>query len=259
MKKELSIIIKYWDISLFLCQQDLKSRFRRSKLGIFWLVINQLSFSLGAGLIWSKILGTDSSDFIPFLAVGFALWTFISSSMIEGCSTFINAHNYIKQLPLPQTIFIMRIFLVTMSYFGISMMSALLVLLYFKKLSLIGLIYSLPGFIILISYFYGAIGTMGYLGIRYRDIQHGLPGVFSLLVMLTPVMYSPEILIKKGVAFVIYANPFASLIEVIRNPLLYNVLAPQIHYFTATGFACLMIAIRFILEKKWGRLVAFWS
>jgi ABC-type polysaccharide/polyol phosphate export permease len=146
MNKELSII-KYWDISFFLAQQDLKSRFRGSKLGILWLAINQLSFSLGAGFIWSKVFGTNANEFIPFLSIGFAIWSFISSAMIEGCSTFINAHHYIKQLPLPKIIFIMRTFLVSVCYFSVSFFTCLIVLLCFNKLHLRGIFFSIPGYL----------------------------------------------------------------------------------------------------------------
>ncbi len=258
MNKELNII-KYWDIALFLAQQDLKSRFRGSQFGILWLAINQLSFSLGAGFIWSKVFGTNAHEFIPFLSIGFAIWSFISSAMIEGCSTFITAHHYIKQLPLPKIIFIMRTFLVSGCYFIISFITCLVVLLCFNKLHLKGMIFSIPGFVILLGYLYGAIGSMAYLGIRYRDIQHGLPGVFSLLIMLTPVMYTPAMLINRGVGFIVYMNPFASFIEIIRTPLLENSLAQGVHYFTAIACVLFLIMLKFMLEKNWGRKIAFWS
>ncbi|HCJ7259555.1 TPA: hypothetical protein NVD36_003362, partial [Vibrio cholerae] len=68
----------------FLSKQDLNSQFRRSKLGSIWLVINQLSFAFGAGLIWAAVFGLDPVEFIPFIATGFAVWSFVASCFVDG-------------------------------------------------------------------------------------------------------------------------------------------------------------------------------
>src|SRR3954462_11822357 len=105
MKSDLYTAIKYFDLYYFLAKQDLKSRFRRSYLGVSWIIIQQLAFSLFAGFIWAKIFGMDVSSFIPFLTIGSVLWAFIAASLTEGCGTFVIANGYLKQLPLPQSIF----------------------------------------------------------------------------------------------------------------------------------------------------------
>lgn len=259
MKHELSVAIKYWDLYYSLSQQDLKSRFRRSRLGILWIVIQQLVFSLGAGLVWTNVFGVNANEFIPFLTIGITVWSFIASSMTEGCGTFVIAHSYLKQLPLPQSIFIFRTLLTQCFYLFVGIATTFIILVIFGKFKLISIVYTIPGLLILLIYFYAASGSMAYLGLRYRDIQHALTGIFSLLFILTPVIYPPEILIKKGIAFVVYGNPFASLIEIIRCPLLNNDFANTQHYLVALGFTNILLVIRFSLEKKWGRFVPFWS
>jgi len=259
MIKELTLAIKHFDIYHFLARQDVKSRFRRSRLGILWIIIQQLVYSLGVGLVWTKIFGMDPAEFIPFLTVGMTLWTFISAAMVEGSVTFVTAHGYLKQLPLPQSIFIFRTLFTQGFYLAVGMTTVVFVLLVFGKFRLMGIIYAIPGFCILVAYFYGASGAFAYLGLRYRDLQHALSSIFSMLFIVTPVMYPPEILIKKGIAIVVYGNPFASLIEVVRMPLLTGSNAAPIHYIIALIFTVIMIMLRFIVAKKWERFVPFWS
>ena len=112
---------------------------------------------------------------------------------------------------------------------------------------------------ILMIYFYGACGALAYLGIRYRDLQHALTSIFGMLFILTPVIYPPEILLKKGLWIVIYGNPFSSLIEIVRYPLIHHHLTDGIHYIIALAFTFIMIAIKFSAAKKWERFVPFWS
>lgn len=255
----LNSAIKHFDLYYFLSKQDLQSRFRRSYLGIGWLVVQQLMFALVANLVWSKMFGVDSSTFIPFLVIGIAIWGFIVASMVESCSIFINARGYLKQFSLPQSVFILRSLLTNAYYLMIGLVTSLVVFIAFNKFSLFGVLYAIPGILILLVYFYAASGTMAYLGLRYRDFQHALTGLFSLLFIVTPVIFPPEILMQKGISIVIYMNPFASLIEVVRYPIINAGFAELTHYSIAVGFTSLLLIFQIILAKRLGRLVPFWA
>ncbi len=257
--REFKLAVDNFNIWSYLSVSDVKNKFRRSKLGVIWPVLQQLAFSLGAGVIWAAVFHLKPEEFIPFLTMGFAIWGFISGSMMEGCSSFVVAHGYLKQLPLPQSIFIFRTVFTQLIYLAIGIGTALAVLLYFGKLHPLGLFYALPGLLLLISYAYGAIGTLAYLGLRYRDLQHGLAGIFSLLFVITPVIYPAQVLIQKGLGFAIYMNPFSSLIEIVRVPVLTGNFADGSHYLIAGIFAAVLIVCRFYLGSRWGRYVPFWS
>jgi len=260
--KKLTILntaIKHFDLYYFLSKQDLQNRFRRSYLGIGWLVVQQLMFALIASIVWSRMFAVDSATFIPFLVVGITIWGFIFSSMVESCTIFIQARGYIKQFPLPHSVFIFRSLLTNAYYLMIGLITALVVFIAFNKFSFLGVLYAIPGLLILLVYFYAASGTMAYLGLRYRDFQHALTGLFSLLFIVTPVIFPPEILIKKGISIVVYMNPFASLIEVVRYPIINTGFAELTQYIIAIGFTIFLLIFQIILAKRWGRLVPFWA
>src|SRR5262249_5300185 len=88
--------------------QIVSTRFRRSYFGILWLAINYLAFALGGGLIWSRIFQLDPAYFIPFIGVGFAIWGFVAGAFVDGSTAFVYAAGYIKAMPLPLSIFVMR-------------------------------------------------------------------------------------------------------------------------------------------------------
>jgi ABC-type polysaccharide/polyol phosphate export permease len=257
--RELALAIRTFRIWSYLSASDVKNRFRRSRLGIIWPVIHQLAFSVGAGVIWAAVFHLKPEDFIPFLTMGFAIWGFIAGSMMEGCGSFVIAHGYLKQLPLPQSLFIFRTVCTQAIYLAIGLGTALSVLIFFNKLHYLGLLYALPGLLVLLLYSYGAIGALAYLGLRYRDLQHGLSGIFSLLFVVTPVIYPADVLIKKGLAFAIYGNPFSSLIEIVRYPILNGEFANLNHYIVASVFTAALLAMRFYFGSRWARFVPFWS
>ena len=119
------------NIWYYLSISDVKSRFRRSKFGVGWLILQQLAFSLGAGYIWATVFGLKPADFIPFLTVGFATWGFLSGVATEGCMSFVIAGGYLKQLPLPQQLFICRTLFTQIIYFGVGIFTALFILMIF--------------------------------------------------------------------------------------------------------------------------------
>lgn len=259
--RESNILIiakKYFDLYYFLSKQDIKSRFRRSYLGIGWLIIQQLMFAICASIVWSKMFGIDVRSFIPFLVIGIVIWGFITASLIDSCAIFVNARSYLKQFPIPQSIFILRYFLTNIYYLAIGILTAFVIFIFFGKLKLLGVIYSLPGLLILLIYFYAASGTMAYIGLRYRDFQHALNGIVSLLFIVTPVIFPPEILIKKGVGMIVYINPFASLIDVVRYPIINGELAGLKQYAIAAGYTLVLFIVQLFLAKRWGRFVPFW-
>jgi ABC-type polysaccharide/polyol phosphate export permease len=257
--RELLLAKSTYLIWSYLSKSDVISRFRRSRLGLLWPILQQLSFSLGAGLIWAAVFNLKPEDFIPFLTLGFAIWGFIAAVMSEGCYCFVVAHGYLKQLPLSQSLFIFRTLYTQCIYLAIGFFTALALLLFFDKLTFIGLLISVPGLIILILYGYSAIGLMAYLGLRFRDLQHGLAGLFNLLFVVTPVIYPADVLIKKGFSVAIYGNPFASLIEVVRYPILNSEFADPIHYLISIIFVTLFLSLRFFIGSRWSRFVPFWS
>jgi ABC-type polysaccharide/polyol phosphate export permease len=246
-------------IWLYLASSDIKTRFRRSKLGLAWPIIQQLAFSLGAGLIWATVFKIQFSEFVPFLTLGFALWAFISASLLEGCSSFVIAHGYLKQLPLSPSIFVLRTVATQLFYLGIGLSTALVILLFVGKLNIVGLALSIPGLFILVAFGYSCVSVFSYLGLRYRDLPHGLNGLLNLLFVLTPVIYPADVLAKKGIYFAVYANPLASIIEIVRDPILNNRFANFYHYGISIVFTLFLAILGAYLRFRWKRFIPFWS
>jgi ABC-type polysaccharide/polyol phosphate export permease len=242
----------------YLSQQDIKSRFRRSRIGIFWLVLHHLAFSLGGGLLWATVFGLNPSEFIPFLTVGFAVWGFIAATLTEGCGTFLIAHGYLKQLPLNQNIFIFRGSYTQLYYLFLAMMIAMVLTIVFGTFTIWGAVCIIPGGILLIVYGYAVIGLMSYLGIRYRDMAHAINGVLPLMFVLTPVIYPPEILIQKGLGFAVYFNPLASIIDIVRTPLVHGEFADFYAYCVVAFLTLCAFLARIGFESRWKNKIAYW-
>jgi lipopolysaccharide transport system permease protein len=162
-------------------------------------------------------------------------------------------------LPLSPYIFILRTVATQFFYLGIGLLTALAILFFLSRLSVLGVIMSLPGLVIILFFSYSIVSVTSYLGLRYRDLPHALTGLLNLLFVLTPVLYPAEVLAKKGIYVAAYANPLASMIEIVRKPLLQASLSDPYHYVFSIAFTVSLFMLSLYLRNRWEKLIPFWS
>ena len=92
-----------------LAWHDIRQRYRRSKIGPFWLTIS-MSVMIGAfGGLYAGLFRTDVAQYLPHVAVGFVVWGFVSGLTNDGCNAFIESQGSIKQVRLPLSVYVYRV------------------------------------------------------------------------------------------------------------------------------------------------------
>src|SRR5438128_566685 len=107
---ELQESLKLWPIWLHLGLRDVRRRFERSRIGIVWIFLQLITVLASIGLIYTHLLNTDPSKFIPYLTVGLVIWGYIVSAIVEGGNALVYSEGYIKQISLPLYVYIFRYF-----------------------------------------------------------------------------------------------------------------------------------------------------
>src|SRR3954468_8139946 len=80
--------LRAWPLWTMLGWNDIKQRYRRSVLGPFWITLSVGIFILVLGIIYSRIFKVEIATYMPFLALGYVLWGFISQTVIESCNAY---------------------------------------------------------------------------------------------------------------------------------------------------------------------------
>lgn len=200
--------------------QDVRQRYRRSALGPFWLTISMGVMIGTIGVVFGEIFKTPLREFLPFLAAGMILWSFISSVVNDGCMTFIAAEGVIKQLPLPLFIHVMRMTWRNILIFGHNIVIYPLVLLAVgKPIGWIALL-AIPGFMLAVLNLVWVALLLGVLCARYRDLPQIIGSGLQVLFYLTPIMWMPSLLSGKANLYLLDWNPIYHVISVVRSPLM---------------------------------------
>ena len=91
-----------------LARSDLRSRWRRSYLGIFWSLLQPLGTTLLLAYVFSHLFHTDITQLAVHILSGMIVWEFIMATSVGGALSFVQADAYIKQYRHPLAIYSLR-------------------------------------------------------------------------------------------------------------------------------------------------------
>lgn len=207
-------------ISFILARQDLLGRYRRSAIGPFWLTISMSVLIASIGIVFGGIFNTPMDEYLPFLAVGIILWTFITGMINEGCFGFIDAEGMVKQLPIPLFVYILRVLWRNLLILAHNILILPLVLLVMGKGIGLEALLAIPGLLLVSLCLSWAAFLFAMLCARYRDLPQIVSSVLQVAFYLTPIIWSSLLLPDRLGSTFLQLNPFFHLLELIRAPLL---------------------------------------
>jgi ABC-type polysaccharide/polyol phosphate export permease len=244
-------------LAFMLGWQDVKQRYRRSKVGPFWLTLSMGIMIVILSIVFSGIANTSAKDFIPYLAAGIIIWTFISTVLMESCLAFINAENLIKQLPLSFLTHIYRVIWRNLIILAHNLIIMPLVFLFFYRSPTIDVLLIIPGIILIILNLVWMSLILAILCTRFRDLTQITSSLIQILFYITPIIWLPSMLPGKKNLIFTTLNPFFHLIEIIRSPLLGGSVE-HISWFYAAALAVMGWIMAILLYRKYKNRFAYW-
>src|SRR5713101_250064 len=93
---------------LSLVKMDLRTRYRRSVLGLGWSLLHPISMTIILCTVFGQIFHLPVATYGPYLMAGLACWNFIMGSALGGCQCLFQGESYIRQHPAPLAIYPLR-------------------------------------------------------------------------------------------------------------------------------------------------------
>ena len=207
-----------WRVWHHLAMQEVRQRYRRSTLGPFWISITLGVQVTAMGFLVGFLLNVNFGRFLPYLAVGFVVWTFWMTTIIEGSLAFVGAAGTIVQVKRSLSTYLIQtlwrntivlahtaiVFVVVFAIYGVTPNSNTLYL-----------FISIPLFALSMFWMMLLLGTVS---VRFRDVPVILQNVMTVLFWTTPIFYFPAQLGDKRI--IADVNPLTHIIDIIRKPLL---------------------------------------
>lgn len=249
-------LLKY-RLALIFGWQDVAQRYRRSRVGAFWLTLNMAVFIGALGLIFGTLFQSEMREFLPYLCAGVITWGFISTCLNEGCTTFTSSDGIILQVRMPLFTHIMRAVWRNVIIFSHNIVIFPVLLLILGKMISPNVLWAVPGFLLLCLNLSWMMLILATLCARFRDMAQVVTNILQVLFYATPIMWMVKVLPGHVSRTFIELNPFYHLIELVRAPLFGS---PPSLLDWIFGFACAIIgwivAIVFFGRYRWR--VAYW-
>lgn len=255
--KEFVSAAKLWRVWLHMGFQDVKSRFRSSALGPGWILVNLAAVVGAVGLIYGRLFHQPMNEFLPFLTLGIVIWTFITSSLVEGSMAFVVAEGYIKQFPFPKPIYLYRALVPYTVVFTIGLVVYFVVVAFYQRHVGWGALWAIPGFALFLAINFFHVVIVAHVGVRFRDLPHLLSSLMQIAFYMTPVIFTVAMLKDRGLSFIYAFNPLYYQIEIMRYPLLNSEAPPPEVIIVALGYCAVVGALAVFVVKKMSRRIVY--
>ncbi len=239
-----------------LAWNDIRSRYRRSRIGQFWITLSVALFVLGIGLIYAGIFGMPVSEYLPRLTVSYVVWLFFSSVLVGGCSTFIAASATMQQRLFPVSVHAYRLVARELLVFAHNAIVIVVVWIVFAVgISPVALL-AIPGMALNAYVGFWLATMLGIVCVRYRDVPPIVQSLVTILFFITPVLWTADRL-GASAEFIVLLNPFVYLIAIVRDPLL-GIVPPLHTWAVVLALAAAVTAIGLYGMSLTRHRLAYW-
>ncbi len=252
IRSHLSKIYEARYFLLHLVRWDMKYKFRRSKLGLLWTIVQPLMLTSIIAVVFGFVFHQRMSTYAPYILSGILVWDVILGAVVTNSYSFMQAETYIRQFAHPVSIYPLRAALVSLSTFMLAISSLFIWILFTKPENIPLAIISLPLNVTLyfcISWFISVISS--HLHIRYRDYPYIMGLAMQMLWYLSPVFFQESMFMSNELLHSFFLiNPITQILLLIRDPFLNGRFADVGSYIYVIFLIVVLAVVSTIVNKK---------
>jgi len=255
-KSDLRKGVAAWPIWLALGLSDIRQRYRRSRLGQFWISLSTAIFIVGIGVLYSVLFKVRLQEYLPYLTVNFIVWSFMAGMINDSTVAFVEASAYLRQDSLPKTIYIMRVLVRNLTAFAHNLVIVVPVFLVFGVKPGVHMFLAIPGLVLLLIAAFLTVLASSLLCTRFRDCPQAIQSILQIAFFATPVMWSPDQMGDMGWYFV-HLNPFAIFLSLVADPI--RGIVPDASIYLGAGTViCVLLVFAWPLFVRCRARVVYW-
>lgn len=249
MNQHISNFKKYTPLLFELVSRDVKTKYRRSILGVFWTLLNPLLMMVILSVVYSQLFKFQIDNFPLYILSGQVIFNFFQEATHTAMSSIILNSSLIRKVYIPKYLFTLAKIISSVINI-LASFSALLIVMVFTKAELHYSIVFAVFPIILITLLSTGVGLLlAAFAVKFRDLVH-LYGVFTTaLLYLSPIIYPMEILPEK-VAMVVRINPITNILDIFRSVIMHNTMPDMEVILLATIPSVVMVFLGFYAFYK---------
>lgn len=245
-----------WRIWLSLSWQEFVSTYRRSIIGVFWVMLSFAAFVFIKLTIFSSLLGADDVRYYDaYLVIGFFMWVYAQQAIMTAPDTFVSAGGWIRSEALPLSTYIYKMVMREIYNLAFTFAVVVIALIYLQYPVGIEAAYSFLAVLFLLMNAFAIKLLLGIIGARMRDLSHLVKAIMLPMMFLTPIFWLPSQM--PDLMKVLWWNPLFHAIEIFRAPILDKTFPTESWIFMGVVFA-IVASSGFLLFARLRQRIVFW-
>ncbi|MDE1465171.1 ABC transporter permease [Spartinivicinus poritis] len=245
-----------------LVKRDIESRYKGSLLGFLWAVITPLImlsvyatfFTVVFKAKWGGIEDESKGMYAIIIYSGIIVHSFVAECLNRSSDAIVSNKNLVNKVVFPLEIIPVSMLGYPFISLSINTILITLAVVVINDGFLSGTIYFVILFYILMLFIgLSLCWIISSISVYVKDIKQVLPLITSLLMFISPIFYSVEIL-PPSLQIFMYINPLTYLIEVYRDIIIWGN-PPNIQlllFFTLVLFFAASLSFKIFKKLKKG-------
>ena len=215
---------------------EIASRYRRSRLGQFWITLSVAIFIVVVGGLYRGIFNADSGTYFAYFGVGYVIWLLLSDTINRSCTIFTSNKVFLLQAATPVSVFVYQLVLAELYTFAHHLVILPPIFLYLGLWpGWDGILLSLAGLVLAVYVAFWVALALGVAALRYRDLAPIVQSFIRMAFFATPIIWLERDLGGWG-NVINTLNPFRYFVTLTRSPLLGEPV-PAADYVVSLGIA----------------------
>jgi ABC-2 type transport system permease protein len=215
---EFLALLRYRHLAAQLISRNIKTRYKRSVLGVAWTMISPLMMMIVLSIIFSSVFNTKIENYAVFLLTALTLWNFFSQTSAGIMTDLMWGGSLISKIYIPPSVFAISAVGAGLVNIAFALVPLLLIML-FSGIPVTGAMLFLPIPVLFTCMFAMGIGLiLSRLAIFFADVVE----MYQILLMVwfyaSPIIYPIDVIGGER-RLLLLLNPMYYFIEIFREPI----------------------------------------
>ncbi len=243
-------LVRYRSLLTELILRNIKTRYKRSVLGVTWTMLNPLLTMVVLSIVFSHLFGFSLPRYPVYLLSGLLIWNFFSQSTVASINELVWSSSLLKRIYVPRSSFAVAAVGTGLVNMCLALVPLGIIMLVTRSPLRPALLF-LPIALILAGMFALGVGlALSALAVFFADVVDMYQIVLVAWMYLTPIFYPVEILAPE-VRWLLYLNPMYYFLETFRAPIYLGKLpAPEMVIGAVTAAICMLLLGGWLFRRK---------
>lgn len=250
-------ILEFRELVRNIVLRDLKVRYKRSVLGVFWTVLAPLMSMTVLWVVFTIAMKVNIPNYASYLLSGIILWNFFLQSSSAATGSIFAAAGLMKKVRMPRVVFPISVVVNNFVNFSFSFVALLVVMLVTQTPFVWTMIFFPLMLIPFILFVMGWSMIVSSLAVFFRDLQYILEVGLGALFYMTPIIFDPSS-IPQRFHWILSVNPLSKFIFIFRKVLFDGALPPLSVYLNSLLIGLIFFVIGWTMFQRLQRKFLYW-